>query len=159
MFYQLGRHAFVRNVNHSMFIFDKYNDDRIIGDEAAFVFANSLSYQPKLFDNIIDEIASMFSDNVDRFRIQKDAELFYKQLESAGIVFSGESETECQRKAASFRYGNSASIEDFVSDSHKDEFLSFLRTPALIQGCLNHVVGQIDGASAVDLNHYYLLVL
>ena len=32
-------------------------------------------------------------------------------------------------------------------------------TPALIQGCLNHVVGQIDGASAVDLNHYYLLLL
>lgn len=133
MFYQLGRHAFVRNVNHSMFLFDKYNDNRIIGDEVAFVFANSLSYQPKLFDDIIDEIVSMFSGDVDRFRVQNDAGLFYKQLESAGIVFSGESEIECQQKAASFRYGNSASIEDMVSDSHQDEFLSFLRTPALIQ--------------------------
>ena len=133
MFYQLGRHSFVRNVNHSMLLWDKYNDNRIVGDEIAFIFAKSISYQPKLFDDIIDEIVSVFSDDVDRLRIQKDAELFYKQLECAGIIFSGNSEEECRQKAASFRYGNSASIQPLISDAHQAEFLSFLKTPALTQ--------------------------
>lgn len=133
MYYQLGRHAFVRNVNHSMLLWDKYNDNRIVGDEVAFIFAKSVSYQPKLFDDIIDEIVSMFSGDVDRLRIQSDAESFYKQLEVAGMIFSGNSEDECRQKAASFRYGNSASIQALISDSHQDEFLSFLKTPALTQ--------------------------
>lgn len=133
MFYQLGRHVFVRKVNNSMLLWDKYNEDRIIGDEIAFVFAKSVSYQPKHFDSIIDEIASAFSDEVDRLRIQNDVELFYKQLESAGIIFSGESEDECSRKAASFRYTYSKSIQPSSFDRHQEELLSFLKTPALTQ--------------------------
>ena len=133
MYYQLGRHVFVRNVNHSMLLWDKYNDNRIVGDEVAFVFAKSVSYQPKLLDSIVDEILASFSDDVDRLRIKNDAELFYKQLEDASIIFSGTDEDECQQKAASFRYGNSSSIQASVSDSHQDEFLSFLKTPALTQ--------------------------
>ena len=133
MFYQLGRHIFVRNVNHSMLLWDKYNDDRIIGDEIAFIFANTLSYQPKAFDSIVDEIVSKFSDDVDRLRVQSDVELFYKQLESEGIIFSGESEPECRQKAESYRYDYGKSIQPFSSDSHQEEISSFLKSPALTQ--------------------------
>ena len=94
-----------------MLLWDKYNDNRIVGDEVAFVFAKSVSYQPRLFDDIVDEIVSMFSEDVDRSRIKSDAESFYNQLEVAGIIFSGDSEDECRRKAASFRYNDIASVQ------------------------------------------------
>ena len=133
MFYQLGRHVFVRNINHSMLLWDKYTDNRIIGDEIAFVFAKSVTYQPKAFESIIDDIVSEFSGDIDRVRIQDDAFLFYAQLESAGIIFSGESEEECRRKASSWRYNYNSSIRPLSSDSHQEELMAILKQPALIQ--------------------------
>ena len=133
MFYQLGWHVFVRNINHSMLLWDKYTDNRIIGDEIAFVFAKSVTYQPKAFESIIDDIVSEFSGDIDRVRIQDDAFLFYEQLESAGMIFSGETEEECRRKASSWRYNYNSSIRPLSSDSHQEELMAILKQPALIQ--------------------------
>ena len=131
MFYKLGRHVFIRNIHNSMFLWDKITDNRIIGDEIAYIFVKSVSYQPKSYDCIIDEITAVFSDDVDRFRIQNDVDSFYKQLESVGIIFSGSSEDECEEKAAFHRYDYSTDMQPSGFDCEQYKLSSFLKKPAI----------------------------
>ena len=133
MFYQLGHHVFIRNINHSLFLWDKYNDNRIIGDEVSFIFLKNISYQPKAFDGIVDDIASEFSEETDRLQVERDAKAFFEQLESAGLLFSGKDKKECRQKALSFAADTCAPTRPFVSENYQEDFFSFLRTPALIQ--------------------------
>lgn len=133
MFYQLGRHVFIRNIHHSLYLWDKYNDTKILGDEIAFAFAKHLSYQPKPIESIAESVASEFSEKIDPCQIQEDAKKFYGQLVSSGLVFSGENEEECNQKASSCDYSSYASIYPTVSEGRQDDFYSLLRTPALIQ--------------------------
>lgn len=124
---------FVRNINHTLYLWDKFNDNKIIGDETAYIFTKNISYQPKSFRRIIDDISAEFSDDTVQELIQQDAKAFLEKLEAAGLVISGESEDECKCKALSFCYNSDITARDYVSESHQDDFYSFLKTPALIQ--------------------------
>lgn len=93
MYYRLNNFVFIRNINNYLQIIDARTNEELIGDFAAYLFAKHLSYLPKSFNAIVDDICSEFSDIDDVEVVKADVISFLDKMVDFGFVSS--SETQC----------------------------------------------------------------
>lgn len=133
----LNNFAFVRCINNDLVLFDKRNDQKIIGDYNSYLFLKKLSYVPQNIDVIVKNICKEFIDVPDWEIIKNDVENLFNQLAESSFIAKGTTSDECKANATKFSYSDLNVSAFTFSKTETDELIKFRdncsETPALQQ--------------------------
>lgn len=102
-------------------IYNYINDNSLLGDEIAYVFLSSLSYEPIEIKEAAESILKNFKDAT-LSQVINDATEYFDSLVPAGILSKGQTQKECISNRLSFSYDHQNELRKrFESFNQIDE--------------------------------------
>ena len=91
-------------------IFNCISGSVLFGDEVAYVFLSSLSYEPISLENAAKNILKSFVD-VELDEVIRDAEEYFDSLVAAGILSKGQTKEDCLANRLTFSYEHNEELK------------------------------------------------